>query len=250
MTGSQDTSTTSVMPSLPKQVLNHGIVGKYVELMTPLYEGPPEFHFGAAMAIISAALPNVTLEWGESGMHLNLYTILVGSTGSSKTAIRRAATDLLIHRNLDDDGDERKIIAGCEHVHEIRGVGSAEGIEDELQALAFADTSEPFGVIVPAILNLDEFTSYLKKAAAKSTGNFSEFMIWGSTTVPNYGRPLAGKDKPKLPKLILSVSSDTTPSAFKEQFKGTDTRSGFQPPRSVAGKRGAPVPRVGRSIVN
>jgi hypothetical protein len=236
------------MPSLPKSVLTHGLVGRYVELMTPLYEGPPEFHFGAAMAIISAALPNVTLEWAESGMHLNLYTILVGSTGTSKTAIRRAATDIFTYRNLEGAGGDRKLVAACEDVHQIRSIGSAEGIEDELLAASarIRAMSETSNEAVPALLNLDEFTSYLKKAAARSTSNFAEFMIWAYDTIPNFRRPLAGKaSDERLPLLMMSLSSDTTPSAFREQFKGSDTRSGFFNRLDLyTGERGSPVPRV------
>ncbi len=204
-------------PTLPIEVY-YGPIGRYVEIMRPTTEAPPEFHFGAFLTSLSILFGTCYLEVGGRRLYPTLFSILTGSTGITHkttvanqvvTFLRLVAPDLII----------------------LPGSGSREGLVKSLP-----DEGSPVFWRAP------EFTQQLRKAANSGTGNLVEFWL------EIYDRPSSIEHRLAKETIIkhnpcVAMLSDGTESYLTEVFSVAAIGNGLLNRLCIwMGQPGGPIP--------
>lgn len=180
----------------------------YRKVMSPTSEAPDVFHLGSALTLVGAmAGRRVRAEYASDPLFANLYTVLIGASGSSRkdTAMRRAV-------NLAYGSEGTRILVPAFHVH--RDISSAEGLVSLLK-----DNPN-------TLLYLSELSIVQKNAARKGTSTIFDRMIeaWDS---PPVLQNLSKLSPQVAVNPYLSVLAATQPKRLADQMTAEDMHSGF-----------------------
>jgi hypothetical protein len=73
------------IPAIPVSLIPPGFIKDYIDTLEPLSEAPVQFHIGAALMLIAAAVRrNVYVQWGFVHLFPNLYVIIIGRSGMAR----------------------------------------------------------------------------------------------------------------------------------------------------------------------
>ncbi len=203
--GSSPQNTPSVkrlkkFPLFPLEVIS-GLAKEFVDIYSPIREAPPEFFFGGFVVYFGNAIsPYVRVEAVSS--EPRLYLVNIGPSGAShKSSSIDAAKDFF-----------------KEHVkpnqHTISGIGSSEGILDELKKHQ-----------KPTVLQIDEMSTFAIKTAIQGTAGTAPFhqFFEGHT----YDHTLAdGKDR-SVKDVHLSIIGASTDRDFISCWNGHHADTGW-----------------------
>lgn len=194
-----------------------GPLGRYVELMTPTTEAPPEFHFACIVAVASVLFARVGLALGPTTIYPTQYCILAGSTGvTRKTTSANAALKIL-----------ERVDPG---LHVMYGLGSREGIMTQLK-------DHPL-----ALWRTPEFTSLLVKAESKATSTLTELLL----QLPDRPSVISShtlSNPIKVEGPAVTILGDSTVEYLSETFAKSSLTNGLINRLSIfIGHRGEPLP--------
>lgn len=184
------------------------LFGDYRDVMAPTSEAPDNFHLGSALTLLGAMIGRrVRAEYASDPLFANLYTVLIGASGSSRkdTAMRRAM-------GLPFGAEGTRILVPAFRVH--RDISSAEGLVSILK-----DTPN-------TLLYLSELSIVQKNAARKGTSTIFDRMIeaWDAPPVLqnlNKMTPQTAENP------YLSILAATQPKRLADQMTAEDMHSGF-----------------------
>jgi len=210
-------SSPHKLPALP---VYYGLPGRYVEIMAPTTEAPPEFHFAAFLAIAGILFAHTGLQLGGTTLYPTLYVLLAGSTGvTHKTTAATGALRIL--RRVDPE------------LLVIYGLGSLEGILKDLENHAHGPT---------ALWRLAEFTSLLRKANNKATSTLTELLLNLYDRPPQISSRTLGNPI-KVDNPAVTILGDSTVEHLTETFSTTALTNGLLNRLSIfIGQRGDPIP--------
>jgi hypothetical protein len=212
-TAAKASSTTAqrvnpfVVDPLPDDVW-FGWFGDYRNLVGDLTVSPDQFHLGASLTVAAALLGRrVRTRFGPD-LFANLYTVLIGPSGSSKkdTAIGWATS---LPQLVGADGSLRAPAYALS-----RDVSSSEGVVQMLKA-------EP-----NTLLYLTELSMLLSNARRKGTSTILARLIeaWDS---PHVLENLNKYNPSRAENPYLSIIAATQPSRFANEVTDDDIASGF-----------------------
>lgn len=192
-----------------------GIVGDYVDLVTPLCEAPKAFHLASVLTLIGAIMGrSVAARYVSRNLHPNLYTMLVGPAGTSR---KDTAIDLALAlpeqrpRNLPPE--LARSITPLPY-EEATDVGSAEGLVNVLSQTP------------NVLLHITEYQRLVRNAHRQSTGTIFPLLTtaWntpGKIQNTTKGNPLRA-DFP-----CVSILAAVQPGILAQEMQQEDIESGF-----------------------
>ena len=194
-------------PDIP-ELCYYGLFGSYRDVMGPSSEAPDNFHLGCALTLVGAMVGRrVRIEYASDALFSNLYTVLIGASGSSRkdTAMKRAT-------NLPYGSDGSRVLVPAFQIQ--RDVSSAEGLVSILK-----DSPN-------TLLYLSELSIVQKNAARKGTATIFDKMIeaWDS---PPALQNLNKMSPQTAPNPHLSILAATQPKRLADQMTADDMHSGF-----------------------
>jgi len=197
----------SQFPPMPEKCY-FGVFADYCKVMAPTSEAPDVFHLGSALTLVGAmAGRRVRTEYASDPLFANLYTVLIGASGSSRkdTAMRRAI-------NLPFGSEGSRILVPAFHVH--RDISSSEGLVGLLK-------ENP-----NTLLYLSELSIVQKNAARKGTSTIFDRMIeaWDAPPVLQNLNKLTPQTAINP---YLSILAATQPKRLADQMTAEDMHSGF-----------------------
>lgn len=193
----------------PPAVAFHGWFGHYLELVEPTTEAPNAFHLGAALTLAGAAIGrSVWAEYASERLFANLYTVLIGASGSSRkdTAIKRALAFAVPPPSV------RELPNPPFRV--VTDVSSAEGLIGTLETTP------------NTLLYLTELSMLLRNARRKGTSTILPRLIEAWDT-PNRLSNLSKGNAQEAINPYLSVIAATQPGILAAEITIDDIHSGF-----------------------
>lgn len=185
----------------------------YRALMAPTTEAPDQYHLAAALTLAGALIGRrVGVAWFSETLYPNLYTVLVGRTGTTRkdTAIKRA---LALPAKAAEADVGRSLIAACPFVV-ARDVSSAEGLIGLLQAAP------------NTLLYLSELTTMQANARRKGTRTIIDRLIEAWDT-PETLQNLTKTNPVVAERPYLSILAATQPGRLADNTEEEDITSGF-----------------------
>jgi len=204
------------------EAARYGLVDDWIGLAAPTTEAADQFHAAAFLTVCSAIAGRRFWQHYSGQLHANLFTLLVGNTGTSRkdTAINRVMSVVSSAYS-----DPERMIAPPFYVE--TDVASAEGLVHALR-------DHPL-----MLLRLSEFTSVVSKSKRAGSGNILDAFLYLYDTPDEFKNP--SKNNPATAKLpTLSVLAATQPARLAQVMDHEALTSGF-------GNRFLIVPGVGKA---
>lgn len=192
----------------PPAAAFHGIARRYVDLMAPTTEAPDAFHLGAFLTLVGAMIGRrVRMQYSGDPLYANLYTVLIGASGSSRkdTAIKRTLW-------LPNVMLPPRLVTPSFNVS--RDVSSAEGLITDLK-------NHP-----NTLLYLTELSALIKNARRKSTTTILDRLIEAWDT-PHILQNLNKLSPVSAVNPYLSIIAATQPKRLATEMTDEDIHSGF-----------------------
>lgn len=192
----------------PPALAFHGIARRYVDLMAPTTEAPDAFHLGAFLTLVGSMIGRrVRMRYSGDPLYANLYTVLIGVSGSSRkdTAIKRALA-------LPQLQVPPRIVAVPFAV--ARDVSSGEGLVTMLKEYPHT------------LLYLTELSALIKNARRKSTTTILDRLIEAWDT-PHVLQNLNKQTPTTAINPYLSIIAATQPKRLAAEMTDEDIHSGF-----------------------
>ncbi len=199
---------TRVSYDPPPAVAFHGWFKAYLDLVEPTTEAPDAFHLGAALTLAGAMIGRrVRTEYASDPLYANLYTVLIGPSGSSRkdTAIKRALTIPQLQLGAD-------FVQTPFHV--VTDVASAEGLVTILK-----DNPN-------TLLYVTELSTLKRNASRKATQTILPRLIEAWDT-PAVLQNLTKNQPIQAVRPYLSVVAATQPGTLALEMTEEDIHSGF-----------------------
>jgi hypothetical protein len=207
--GSDETSSTWAAWPDPPDAAIHGWFRKYLELVTPTTEAPPAFHLAASLTIAGAAMQKrVRTDYASEALFANLYTVLIGPSGSSRkdTAIKRAMS-------LSWPPQWERQIASPPYTV-ITDVSSAEGLIKQLEKHQ------------NVLMYQTELSNLMRNARRKGTSTILPRLIEAFDTPAKLSN-LSKLDSSEAIDPYLSIIAATQPGILAAEMSVEDIHSGF-----------------------
>lgn len=206
----RDHSIAEAFPPCP-DIAFYGWFGRYRDLMAPTTEAPDAFHLAAALTLAGAMIGRrVRSYYASDAIFANLYTVLIGASGSSRkdTAIKRA-TGLPF-----EPADVRRTVYPSFGI--FRDVSSGEGLVKTLK-------DSPNG---NALLYLTEIMTMMTNARRKGTATILDRLIEAWDT-PAKLENLNKLSPVTVTEPYLSIVAATQPIRLARAMTDEDIHSGF-----------------------
>lgn len=204
-----DDEIAATYPPVP-EIVYYGRFDAYRNIMGPTSEAPDIFHLGASLTMAGAMIGRrVHAVYNSEELYGNLYTVLVGPSGSSRkdTAIKRA-TNLPFWPSA----ETTRLITPSFTIS--RDVSSAEGLITVLKA-------QP-----NTFLYLTELSAMIKNARRKGTSTILDRLIEAWDT-PEVLQNLNKLNPVTAIKPYLSIIAATQPGRLASEMEDEDLHSGF-----------------------
>jgi hypothetical protein len=180
-----------------------GPFADYREAMAGILEAPDSAHFAALWAIAAAHLRRRVWTYYAGTLYPNVYLIIFGPTGDSKTSAQRVGLDL-----LPEDGS----------VKILRGIGSAEALGDWM-------TQPEEGEKVSHLITLEELGTLLA-LGARDGSTLITYLTQTFDTPPVFEIPYR-KNPVKVMEPTPTLLAGTTHDWFWKSMKESDFHGGF-----------------------
>lgn len=179
---------------------------EYLNTFAPCTDTPPEFILTALLPSLGAVISlKRYIKWGSRSVYPNIWTILLGSSTRMRktTAVGIGST---FNTLLEESSDEKGFI--------LPNDGSLAGLLQEM-------ITEKYG-----LLRHSEFSSFISMMNRGFNIGMKQ-LLTDFFDVPFRHVVRLKKDHYDIPQPILSISSATTLSWFKNSKTATDSTSGF-----------------------
>ncbi len=195
-----------------------GLFKDYRTLVEPTTEAPISFHFGALITVLGAMLKRSVRVYYGSNIYPNFYTGLIGRTGTEKKdkAINRA----------------RKFFVKDEHLVEVIGTGSAEGLlqcfmSEETEALGNGKAKVILKPVEGRCLLFTEyeFSRFLSKSLQKGSNLLTTFTQLYDC--PDEYSPPTRSNRIVAIKPVLSFLTGSTLASCEKYLNDEHVGSGF-----------------------
>lgn len=195
-------------PDPPTEAV-YGWFGEYLALMAPTTEAPPAFHLAAALTVAGAAIgKRVRTEYASEPLFANLYTVLIGPSGSSRkdTAIKRA-----LSLSWPPQWERQAVSLPYQTVTDV---SSAEGL---IRSLERGPNT---------LLYLTELSNLMRNARRKGTSTILPRLIEAFDTPAKLSN-LSKGDPQEVTDPYLSIIAATQPGILSTEMGVEDIHSGF-----------------------
>lgn len=192
-----------VTPATFDEIVTDGFFREYLDY-TRESEAPTAFHFGAILTCVAAAFARRPLiGWDAVPLYPNLYTLLVGPTGTKKSTALAKARDLITRAFP-------KVGATPARVNVLPSEGSPQGYASALRRRNFEVTTISDGLIIASELKV-----LIGKEQYKSA--FGEWLTdWYDNMSDPWSRALKGEDVYELPAPYICFASASNMTWLKE----------------------------------
>jgi len=202
-------------PDSFEEIIEDGFFKDYLAY-TRESEAPTQFHFGAILTGVSAAFARRPLiGWDAVPLYTNIYTLLVGPTGTKKSTALSKARDLIVTAFP-------KVGTTPARVNVLPNEGSPQGYASALRRRNFEVTTISDGWIIASELKVLVGRELYKQALGEWLTD------WYDNMSNPWSRALKGEDTYELPAPYICFASASNMTWLKE-IPETLIRAGYFP---------------------
>lgn len=197
-----------------------GFVNEYIQLMRPTTEAPDAFHLGVALTIFGSMLGRSVYASFGKRLHANLFTLLLGDSGSSRkdTAISCGITLLKTTYNTTSEiavtGHKASTVMVGSGVKVATDISSGEGLISTLK-----DNPN-------VLMYLSEFSRLMGNVGRQGTRTIAPVLMEAFDT-PDSLSNLAKLNPVEAKEPYLSILAATQPLILEQLMSEGDIHSGF-----------------------
>jgi len=191
------------------EVVKSGLIGEYIDLMTPTTEASESYHLGVGLTMAGAMIGRrVHVRYGRP-VFANLFTLLVGASGKTRkdTSITRGTE--FLKQWISEGTTQRQVNTGI-----LTDVGSSEGL---LKAME----EQP-----QMLLYLTELSKLISKGRRQGTATILPVLM-EAFDGPDALHNVSIQSKIEVKHPFLSIISATQPRILEDLMTDADVHSGF-----------------------